>query len=159
VELPEIVVIGDRPLIDPTTTTGGGNLRSRHLRHCRWTATFARWCRCSRRQTPASGRQRTSVALRARGRVPIDGVNVTDPLKARTSTDLPTTRARDPSEDGRLRGGVRARTERHRQRRHRNGRERVRGNVFGFSPGSGWPAKRHGLLETDIRQAPATTWA
>jgi hypothetical protein len=80
-------------------------------------------------------------------------VNVTDPLKARTSTDLPYNFVREiqvktggyEAEFGRaLSGIVNVVTE--------TGGNEFRGNVFGFYTGSGLAGEaRHGLLETDIQ--------
>jgi hypothetical protein len=154
IDLPEIVVLGDRPLIDPTTTTSGGNLSSDAFQTLPVDRNFRSLVSLFPSANASFLGDETNIggATGQENAYYIDGINVTDPLKARTSTNLPYNFVREiqvktggyEAEFGRaLSGIVNVVTE--------TGGNEFRGNVFGFYTGSGLAgAARRGLLEADL---------
>jgi carboxypeptidase family protein/TonB-dependent receptor-like protein len=154
VELPEIVVMGDRPLIDPSTTTAGGNLTSQAFGLLPVDRNFRSMVSLFPSANSSFLGDETNIggATGQENAYYIDGVNVTDPYKARTSTNMPYDFVREvqvktggyEAEFGRaLSGIVNVVTE--------SGDNEFRGKVFGSYTGSGLASvARHGLLEADI---------
>jgi hypothetical protein len=154
IDLPEIVVLGDRPLIDPTTTTSGGNLSSDAFQALPVDRNFRSLVSLFPSANASFLGDETNIggATGQENAYYIDGINVTDPLKARTSTSLPYNFVREiqvktggyEAEFGRaLSGIVNVVTE--------TGGNEFRGNIFGFYTGSGLAgAARRGLLEADL---------
>ena len=154
VALPQVVVYGERPLIDPTTTAGGGNLpselyealpvdRNAHALPALLPQANLSYYGDEVNVAGSSGPENVYY---------VDGVNVTDPFRASTSGDLPSNFIREvevmtggyEAEFGRALGGIVNLIT-------KSGGGELQGEAFGFFSHSGLAGTwRRGLADATV---------